>query len=144
MFFVGEYFYWNINLAGTIDVGAVDCPYLVSGWSPPRRRPGWPAFRWAWHPTACVRFPLENPLDLRIFVAARAPARLKHQAIGMSLNRGAVSWRALPTDWTDVHFFAPASSTVPGENLLCLHFNERLPGEEGHEVAAAVTKIQLH
>jgi hypothetical protein len=83
MFFVGEYFYWNTNLSGTIDMAAPEGRYLSGGWSPPHRRPSWPAFRWAYYPKACVRVPLENPLDLRISVTARAPDRLPNQAMGL-------------------------------------------------------------
>lgn len=147
MFFVGEYFYWNTNLSGTIDMAAPEGRYLAGGWSPPHRRPGWPAFRWAYHPRACVRFALENPIDLRIFITARAPNRLPNQAIALSMNRGQFSWRPLPSEWTDVHYFIPASWANRGENLLCAHFSDHLAAEEGaeegKEVAAAVTRIQL-
>jgi hypothetical protein len=146
MFFVGEYFYWNTNLSGTIDMAAPEGRYLSGGWSPPHRRPSWPAFRWAYYPKACVRVPLENPLDLRISVTARAPGRLPNQAMGLSMNHGPVLWRPLPADWTEVPFLIPAAMSSPGENLLCVNFSEHVPteeGEEGKAVAAAVTRIQL-
>jgi hypothetical protein len=146
MFFVGEYFYWNTNLSGTIDMAAPEGRYLSGGWSPPHRRPSWPAFRWAYYPKACVRVPLETPLDLRITVTARAPGRLPNQAMGLSMNHGPVLWRPLPADWTEVPFLIPAAMSSPGENLLCVNFSERVPteeGEEGKAVAAAVTRIQL-
>ena len=146
MFFVGEYFYWNTNLSGTIDMAAPEGRYLSGGWSPPHRRPSWPAFRWAYYPKACVRVPLENPLDLRISVTARAPDRLPNQAMGLSMNHGPVLWRPLPADWTEVPFLIPAAMSHPGENLLCVNFNEHVPteeGEEGKAVSAAVTRIQL-
>jgi hypothetical protein len=146
MFFVGEYFYWNTNLSGTIDMAAPEGRYLSGGWSAPHRRPSWPAFRWAYYPKACVRVPLENPLDLRISVTARAPSRLPNQAMGLSMNHGPVVWRPLPADWTEVPFLIPAAMSSPGENLLCVNFSEHVPteeGEEGKAVAAAVTRIQL-
>jgi hypothetical protein len=146
MFFVGEYFYWNTNLSGTIDMAAPEGRYLSGGWSPPHRRPSWPAFRWAYYPKACVRVPLETPLDLRITVTARAPSRLPNQAMGLSMNHGPVLWRPLPADWTEVPFLIPAAMSSPGENLLCVNFSEHVPteeGEEGKAVAAAVTRIQL-
>ena len=146
MFFVGEYFYWNTNLSGTIDMAAPEGRYLSGGWSAPHRRPSWPAFRWAYYPKACVRVPLETPLDLRISVSARAPYRLPNQQIGLSMNHGVVLWRPLPTDWTEVPYLIPASMSHPGENLLCVNFTEHVAGEEGdeaREVAAAVSRIQL-
>ena len=75
---VGEYFYYNVNLAGTIDVGAVESRWLGGGWSPPERREGWPPFRWALHPQACVRVPLQEPIALRSFVRLRAPGQDPH------------------------------------------------------------------
>lgn len=146
MFFVGEYFYWNTNLSGTIDIGAPEGRYLSGGWSAAHRRPSWPAFRWAYYPKACVRVPLETPIDLRISVSARAPYRLPNQQIGLSMNHGAVLWRPLPTEWTEVPYLIPASMSHPGENLLCVNFIEHVAGEEGdeaREVAAAVARIQL-
>jgi hypothetical protein len=147
MFFVGEYFYWNTNLSGTIDMAAPEGRYLSGGWSPPHRRPSWPAFRWAYYPKACVRVPLQTPLDLRISVNARAPDRLPNQALGLSMNHGPVLWRPLPTEWTEIPFLIPAAMSNPGENLLCVNFSEHVPSEEGAEegkaVAAAVTRIQL-
>ena len=146
MFFVGEYFYWNTNLSGTIDMAAPEGRYLSGGWSPPHRRPSWPAFRWAYYPKACVRVPLETPFDLRVSVTARAPNRLPNQAMGLSMNQGPVTWRPLPGDWTEVRFVIPAAMSSPGENLLCVNFSEHVPSEEGEEgkaVSAAVTRIQL-
>jgi len=146
MFFVGEYFYWNTNLSGTIDMAAPEGRYLSGGWSPPHRRPSWPAFRWAYYPKACVRVPLETPLDLRIAVNARAPNRLPNQAMGLSMNHGPIVWRPLPADWTEVQYLLPAAMSSPGENLLCVNFSEHVPteeGEEGKAVSAAVTRIQL-
>ena len=35
---VGEYFYYNVNLSGTIDVGAVDSRWLPRAWMAVRRR----------------------------------------------------------------------------------------------------------
>ena len=76
---VGEYFYYNVNPGGTIDVGAADSPWLAGGWSEPERRGGWPPFRWAVYPRACVRVPLQGPSALAGFVRARAPGRIPGQ-----------------------------------------------------------------
>jgi hypothetical protein len=147
MFFVGEYFYWNANLAGTIDVGAPEGRYLVAGWSRAKRREGWPAFRWALYPRACVSIPLLDPRDVPVVVTARAPNRLPGQAIGLSMNQGPVSWQPLPTEWTDITFLIPKASANPGDNLLCASFTDHLGGEDeggdGSAVAAAVSRIAL-
>jgi len=140
---VGEYFYYNVNPSGTIDVGAVDSPWLVEGWSGPERREGWPPFRWALYPRACVRVPLQGPSALRSFIRLRAPGRLPDQSVRIVCNGAPVATVAVATEWTDVPFTLPAERLVPGDNVLCFEFGRSLPGEADGSYAAAVARVQL-
>jgi hypothetical protein len=142
-FFVGEYFYWNLNLAGTIDLAGTDRRYLAGGWSAPENREGPPTFRWATYPQACVRFPLDRPpQDLRTVITARAPGRLTAQTMSVTLNGRAVQQVSLAREWADVRVTLPLDLLAPGENMLCLRFSEALPEAEGAK-AAAISRIQL-
>jgi hypothetical protein len=142
-FFVGEYFYWNVNLNGAIDVGAIDNRFLGDGWSPPQRRPGWPAFRWAFHPRACVMVPLPQPALLRSFLRARAPEGLANQTVTVSANGRVVAVRTLPAEWTDVPFEVPASAVRVGPNSLCFEFAHGTGPDDQRPAAAAVSLVQL-
>ena len=142
-FFVGEYFYWNLNLSGTIDLADPTSRYLAGGWSTAREREGGPAFRMAYFPRACVRFPLMEGFDLRVTVTAKAPGALENQTLGLWSNGEKVPAKLLPPEWTDLGFLVPGSMLHPGENLLCLEFSDHLRGAKGSQVAAAVAKIQL-
>jgi hypothetical protein len=140
--FVGEYVYRNINPGGTIDL-ATDTRYLTGGWGGPENREGPPNFRWAAYPRACVRFPLDPPLqDLRAVITARAPGRLPEQTVAFELNGQELSRSPLGREWNDLPAVLPAAVLVPGENLLCLRFSASLPEQDGHR-AAAVSRIQL-
>jgi hypothetical protein len=142
-FFAGEFFYWNLNLAGTIDLGRGDPRYLVGGWSPPENAEGPPNFRWAARDGACVRFPLDRPeQDLRTVITARAPGRLEEQTMSVDLNGAALKQAPLTREWSDVTVVLPVHLLVPGENKLCLRFSAALPEAEGSK-AAAVSRIQL-
>jgi len=140
---VGEFFYDNVAPSGTIEVGALDSPFLLEGWSAPRRREGWPGFRWAMSPAACARVPLEEPVPLHGFISARAPHGLDGQTMSVVVNGAVVAESPLGEDWREVPFTIPASALLPGENRLCFRFSRALPGEEGTRVAAAVSVIQL-
>lgn len=143
-YFVGEYFYWNLNLSGTLDLGTGSDRYLSGGWSPPQNRNGPAEFRFAHYPKACVRFPLERPTqDLRVLITARAPARLSSQVMTTVLNGKPIGSAPLTSEWSDVSGVLAQRALVAGENLLCLEFAEGLPGEGEERVAAAVRRIQL-
>jgi hypothetical protein len=142
-FFAGEFFYWNTNLAGTIDLGTGDARYLTGSWSGPENREGPPTFRWAQQPVACVRFPLDHPeTDLRTVITARAPGRLESQTMSIDLNGAVLKQAPLTREWGDVTVVLPVHLLAPGENQLCLRFSEALPEQEGSR-AAAVSRIQL-
>jgi hypothetical protein len=142
-FFAGEFFYWNTNLAGTIDLGAGDARYLTGSWSGPENREGPPTFRWAMQPVACVRFPLDHPeTDLRTVITARAPGRLDSQTMSIDLNGAVLKDAPLGREWGDVVVVLPVHLLAPGENQLCLRFSAALPEQEGSR-AAAISRIQL-
>jgi hypothetical protein len=142
-FFAGEFFYWNLNLAGTIDLGTGDARYLAGGWSAPENSEGPPRFRWAARGGACVRFPLDRPeQDLRTVITARAPGRLESQTMSVDLNGAALKQAPLSREWSEVTVVLPVHLLQPGENMLCLRFSAALPEPEGSR-AAAVSRIQL-
>lgn len=142
-FFAGEFFYWNTNLAGTIDLGSGDARYLTGAWSGPENKEGPPTFRWALQPVSCVRFPLDRPeTDLRTVITARAPGRLDSQTMSIDLNGAVLKHAPLDREWGDVTVVLPVHLLVPGENQLCLRFSAALPEQEGLR-AAAVSRIQL-
>jgi hypothetical protein len=142
-FFAGEFFYWNLNLAGTIDLGTGDPRYLVGGWSAPENREGPPTYRWALRQGACVRFPLDRPeSDLRTVITARAPGRLESQTMTVDLNGAALKQAALEREWADVTVVLPVHLLLPGENMLCLRFSAALSEQDGSR-AAAVSRIQM-
>ena len=140
---VGEYFYYNANPAGTIDVGALDSPWLAEGWSGPELRPEGPAFRWALYPRACVRVPLQGPVPLRSFVRMRAPARIPDQSMRIFCNGILVANVPVAPEWEDIAFTLPATHLHAGENAVCFEFRRSLPGEANGSNAAAVALIQL-
>jgi hypothetical protein len=140
---VGEYFYYNVNLSGTIDVGAVDSRWLAGGWSDAQRREDWPPFRWALQPQACIRIPLQQPLALRSFIRLRAPARIPVQDVKIISNGVTVAGATFGTEWTDVPFILPAERLHPGLNNVCFEFARRRPGYDEGGYAAAVSLIQL-
>jgi hypothetical protein len=137
----GEYFYWNLNLSGTIDLARCDARYLAGEWSEPENREGPAAFRWALHPRSCLRFPLERPVDLRSVVTARAPGRLgDSQRMTVTLNGQALLAAPLSREWQDLGVLLPAASLRSGENVLCFEFAAALPGDDR---AAAIARVQL-
>jgi hypothetical protein len=141
-FFVGEYFYVNANLGGTIAVGGDDARWLGEGWSPPRWHEGGPRFRWALYPRACVLVPLSSPFRLDAILTARVPRRLETQELTVLANGTTVGSGRLGPDWTDVRFTLPAAALVAGENQVCFQFS-RAWGEEGQQVGAQVSRVQL-
>jgi Dolichyl-phosphate-mannose-protein mannosyltransferase len=140
---VGEYFYYNVNLSGTIDVGAADSRWLAGGWSDAERREGWPPFRWALSPLACVRVPLQQPIALRSFIRLRSPGRIPVQELKVLANGAEVGRASFGTEWTDLPFVVPAESLHPGMNSVCFEFERSRPGDDEGGYAAAVSLVQL-
>jgi hypothetical protein len=140
--FVGEYLYYNLNLDGTIRVTDPRERLLVSGWSAPRRNAD-PVFRWGYFPRSCVELPLEEPFDLRLALTARAPRRLAPHEVTVTLNEVPLQRITLDDTWREHALVLPTSGLRPGVNLWCLHYEKHLPGDDGGEVSAAVSRIQL-
>lgn len=141
--FSAEYFYTRFYPTGTIELPRAD-DLLVSGWSAPRRPAGEPGFRWALYPEACVRVPLEEPIDLQATLDLRAPRQAQPQTIAVTLNgREVMASTPLGTEWAEVPLAIEAGALVPGENLVCLRFGNAARGGEGGSVAAAVHEIRL-
>lgn len=141
----GEYFYTAFNRGGTI-VPAEPLAqerYLLNGWSTRGRLAGRPDFRWALHPEACVRIPLEEPFDLRVAIEAFAPAAAQPQTMTVLVNGEAVGAGTLPPEGARVQVFVPEGRLVPGENRLCLRFSTALPAQGERPAAAGVWVIQL-
>jgi hypothetical protein len=140
---VGEYFYVSgFHPGGTILLPGDD-HLLLEGWSAPHRRPDGPGFRWALHPEACVRVPLESPIELPVVVTARAPRGAEPQVLSLAMNGTVVGTAPVDAEWCDLPFTVPVDASVPGENRLCLRFLNAAPGEAGGRAAAAVWRIQL-
>ncbi len=139
---VGRYFYWNLNLSGTIDLAHSDA-LLVGDWSRPQNRVGGATFRWALFPRSCLRIPLEDPSSsaLRGVVTARAPGRLEPQPMTVRWNDAVVASASLTREWQDVPFVLTPETSKPGENILCFEFTRGLPGGDGE--AAAISRVQL-
>jgi len=142
-FFAGEYFYENVNPSGLINVGRPDSPYLESGWSRARQRLGWPNFRWAFYPRACVEFPLREPFPIRVTVSARAPDGVPDQVVTVTVNGMPLLTDRLPNEWTDLTVIVPKHTLLPGPNRMCLEFQTSLPDTDAGRLAAAVSVIQL-
>ena len=142
-FMVGEYFHYNVNPFGIIDVGAPDSPWLADGWSAPELREGWPAFRWALYPRACVLVPLLAPRALPSFIRVRAPARIPDQSMRILANGVVVTSVPVTTEWADIAFTVPGERLGPGKNQVCFEFGRSLPGEARDSHAAAVALVRL-
>jgi hypothetical protein len=143
-FFSGEYFYENYNWDGTINLATLGEADLSGGWTPPRRKPGGPGFRWALHPSSCVRIPLGGPVELPVAITVRAPRDAQPQRMTVSWNGTAIGSAAVGTEWAELKMTLPASAGVPGENHLCFAFTNALPSDnEGSRLAAQIAKVQL-
>jgi hypothetical protein len=106
---------------------------------------GRPSFSWALPPLSCLLVPLEVPFDRRVWVTARAPKRCQPQSMDLLSNDQKVGSAAVPVEWTEIPFVVPTRFLAPGENLLCLHFENAEFGETDSvdSVAAAVATIRL-
>ena len=143
--FVGLYVYRNYRPGGDFDVATLESRFLKGGWSEVQPWDDGKLFRYVLFPQACLTIPIEEPFDLRGFVLARSPARIKDQRITLSLNGQDLTEAPLPTEWTEVAFDAPRRFWLPGENTFCVRAAKKRPGDEGTDLsyAAAVVRIQL-
>lgn len=143
-YFVGRLFFTNTVHDGAIDVASPTQPYLTGGWSPAVNEAGPPSFRLALFPRACVRVPLLRPLNLEARITARAPSKLRDQVVKVTLNDQPLTRIAFEADWAERKVSLPASAMVPGENLLCLEFDDSIPGADGLAIGAQVRRIVVH
>jgi hypothetical protein len=140
-FFSGEYLYTSANPTGALELAEAGERELDGGWARAVRRGDVP-FRWAYFPEACVRWPLEAPLDQRLEVWARAPRRARPQTMSLWVNGREQGRAELGADWAGHPFSIPAQAFQPGPNRLCLRFTSSAPGErEDARVSAAVARI---
>lgn len=138
---VGEFVYESVP-GGDLQLATLAPRFLGEGWSPPRAREGWPAYRWAHHPEACFSLPLAEPLDLPVKVLVRTPRRLDGQSMALAVNGTAGAAAPVPAEWTEITLVAPRSALRRGPNRVCLRFSRSLAGEE-REVAAAVARAEI-
>jgi len=143
--FVGLHTYRNYRPGGDFDLATLEPRFLHAGWSEVRGWEDGTLFRYVLFPEACITIPLEEGFDLRGYVRARAPARIRDQRVTLTLNGNALTEAGLPAAWTEIPFFAPARAWVPGENGFCVRLSKKRPGDEGDDVsyAAAVALVQL-
>ena len=143
--FVGLFTYENYRPGGDFNPAELEPRFLKRGWSDPQVWDDGVRFRYLLFPEGCVIIPLDEPFDIRGFVSARSPARIKDQRVTLFLNGRRMVEAELPPAWTEIHFDAPGPFWLRGENELCVRAAKRRPGDEGDDLAfaAAVARIQL-
>jgi hypothetical protein len=139
---VGEYIYETVP-GGDLALDTERPRFLGRGFSPVRVREGDPPFRWAAYPEACWVLPVGTPLELRLQVTARTPRRLSDQTVTLVVNGTPLGTQALGSSWTVLAVPVPAQALHAGPNDVCLRFSRAMAGEEGAEVAAAISKAEL-
>lgn len=143
--FVGLFTYQNYRPGGDFDLATLEPRFMRGGWSDVKAWDDGAFFRYLLHPRACIVIPLDEPFDLRGFVLARSPARIKDQRLTLILNGKVLTEAPLPAEWTEVPFQAARGLWRGGENEFCMIAAQRRPGDEGDDpaYAAAVVKVQL-
>lgn len=139
--FVGQYLYYDLALDGTIDLGSEASARFLEGvnWSPPRKRGDIHAFRWALHPQACLRLPLERAIDLRSRLLVRRAPGSGARNLGVVANGRPAFKGGLGHGWGELAFVLPAAALRAGENRICFAFD----GGKAGEAAAAIAWLQL-
>ena len=143
--FVGLATYHNYRPGGDFDLATLEPRFVRGGWSAVTAWDDGSLFRYLLHPEGCIVIPLDEPFDLRGFVLARSPARIRDQHLTLVLNGRVLTETALPPAWTEIPFNAPRSLWVAGENEFCVRARYKRPGDEEDDLAyaAAVIKVQL-
>lgn len=143
--FVGFNTYENYRPGGDFDLATLEPRFLRKGWSEVQGWDDGALFRYLLYPEGCLIIPLGEPMDLRGFVLARSPARIREQTLTVILNGRKIAEAALPAAWTEVRFEAPRTFWRGGENEFCLRALRKRPGDEGDDLsyAAAVIRVQL-
>lgn len=143
--FVGLATYHNYRPGGDFDLATLEPRFVRGGWSEVTAWDDGSLFRYLLHPQACIAIPLDEPFDLRGYVLARSPARIRDQHLTLVLNGRVLTEAFLPSAWTEIPFNALRSFWVAGENEFCVRARHKRPGDEGDDLAyaAAVIKVQL-
>lgn len=143
--FVGLATYHNYRPGGDFDLATLEPRFVRGGWSEVTAWDDGSLFRYLLHPQACIVIPLDEPFDLRGYVLARSPARIRDQHLTLVLNGRVLTEAFLPSAWTEIPFNALRSFWVAGENEFCVRARHKRPGDEGDDLAyaAAVIKVQL-
>jgi hypothetical protein len=145
--FQAEYLYETINPSGTFALAHTNARFLggAGGWSEPKVRVGWPAFRWAVLPESCIILPLDGPDDLRVAVTGRSPGGVGASApvpAAVNVNGEYLTKIEFPPDWGRVRFTIPEGRLFSGQNWVCFDFGrESAPGRR--DPGAAVSVVQL-
>jgi Dolichyl-phosphate-mannose-protein mannosyltransferase len=143
--FVGLFTYHNYRPGGDFDLATLEPRFMRGGWSELRAWDDGTLFRYLLYPRACIVIPLDEPFDLRGFVLARSPARIKDQRLTLTLNDRILTEAPLGAVWTEIPFQAARGLWRRGENEFCMVAALKRPGDEGDDqaFAAAVMKVQL-
>jgi hypothetical protein len=143
--FVGLATYHNYRPGGDFDLATLEPRFIREGWSGVTAWDDGSLFRYLLHPQGCIVIPLDEPFDLRGFLLARSPARIRDQHVTLVLNGRVLTEAPLPATWTEIPFNAPRDLWVAGENEFCVRARHKRPGDEGDDLAyaAAVIKVQL-
>ena len=143
--FVGLATYHNYRPGGDFDLATLEPRFVRGGWSEVTAWDDGSLFRYLLHPQGCIVIPLDDPFDLRGFVLARSPARIRDQHLTLVLNGRVLTEAPLPSAWTEIPFNAPRGLWVAGENEFCVRARHKRPGDEDDDLAyaAAVIKVQL-
>lgn len=143
--FVGLFTYENYRPGGDFNPADLEPRFLRRGWSDAQVWDDGVRFRYLLFPEGCVVIPLDEPFDIRGFVSARSPARIRDQSVTLILNGRWMVEAELPPAWIEIHFDAPRAFWRRGENEFCVRAAKRRPGDEGDDqaFAAAVARIQL-
>ncbi|MBX7187651.1 MAG: glycosyltransferase family 39 protein, partial [Vicinamibacteria bacterium] len=143
--FVGVFAYQNYRPGGDFNLADLEPRFLKAGWSDVQIWDDRTAFRYLLFPEACIIIPLDEPFDIRGFIRARSPARIKEQRLTIVLNGRRIAEAELPSSWTEIPFTAPRAFWRRGENDVCIRAARKRPGDEAGDLAfaAAVERVQL-
>jgi hypothetical protein len=83
-------------------------------------------------------------VDLQARITARAPTQGRDQVARVTLNDRPLAHAAWGGEWTERIVPLPATAMVPGENLLCLEFDDFVSGADGARIGAHIKRIVVH
>lgn len=124
----GDYLYSPARPDGRIVLAQEDDADLSGRWSPARRGPSGPTFRWIFAPGACLTLPLDRAADLPLRLHARAAA--SDLRVRVRLNDTDIGVLALREEWSESALALPGAYLHAGANRLCL---VTPPADAAHE-----------